>query len=90
MLEQPSSRSPHVVGPVSLGRGLDGTFQLKRERGETGGRAAQSHHRIVQDPEVDTDVAVDGDGKDRQAVVVGVLADQVDPAGRDGTPAQSE
>ena len=84
---KPPRRGSHVVGPVSLGRSLDGTFQLKREWRETGRRTVQPHHRIIHDPEVDTDVAVDGDGKNREPVVVGVLADQVDAAGRDRFPA---
>ena len=53
MLEQPQSRRPHIVRPVSLVRRLDGTFQLKRERRETGHGAVQPHHCLARHPEID-------------------------------------
>ena len=86
MLQQPPRRRPHIVRPVALRRRLDGTFQLKRKGVETRQGTVETHDRVVRDGEFDAHVPVDRDGEDREAVVVGVFADQVDAAGRGHPP----
>ena len=59
-----------------------GRSSLNSNRLEPRRRVVQPHHRLIEYAELDPHAPVDGDRKHRQAVVVDVLPDQVDPPGR--------
>ena len=80
LVQQPCRNALAVVGPARLARG-DWLIQVDR-RGLVHLQGGKRNNPVLPRCQAGENMLVDGDGKDKAVVVVGMLADEVDPARR--------